>query len=392
MNKKIVGIFVAMLLIVTTTITVVGNMDNRLLRDDFDLQVIQDHSDDVATKFSNPKTQNSAVGILGLIIDMFNRVIDAIYINTFYRADNFIIGPLLSTKWEQEGEFNRFTPVNESPNAGYNWRLGCWSTALAQILYYHRSQPYGHVYYELTTDCHCEEYNPIDKSLNYYFDWSVFLDELHSSYPEESRVEVALYCYYVSLVVQKLFGTGTYSLLHYDRSVAIEDHFEKVVTGFSSTDFEHVDIDDIKDMVIKEVMNGRPVMMHLHRIAGGWHAVVCDGVGKFNGRYTFHINSGDGTDGFWTDNFYHIAQYDNTTYRKIITITPERKTIIGGRVGPYLTVNTLFREVGLIDPEEFLQYIPEGELGSAWLFKKIEPPIIEEGYIPLDMGESEYQQ
>src|SRR5689334_17210302 len=47
--------------------------------------------------------------------------------------------PLLHTHWYQDGPFARFTPQQE--------RLGCWSTAYAQILFYHRLPPTGHVAY-----------------------------------------------------------------------------------------------------------------------------------------------------------------------------------------------------------------------------------------------------
>src|SRR5436190_1077651 len=46
---------------------------------------------------------------------------------------------LLRTHWYQDGPFAGLTPNHE--------HVGCWSTAYAQILFYHRLKPHGHVTY-----------------------------------------------------------------------------------------------------------------------------------------------------------------------------------------------------------------------------------------------------
>ncbi|HEY0110558.1 MAG TPA: hypothetical protein VGB67_13055, partial [Fibrella sp.] len=46
---------------------------------------------------------------------------------------------LLATQWKQMGGFEFYTPDS--------LRVGCWSTALAQIVYYHRLKPFGQVVY-----------------------------------------------------------------------------------------------------------------------------------------------------------------------------------------------------------------------------------------------------
>jgi len=44
---------------------------------------------------------------------------------------------LVKTKWKQMGGFEKYTPDH--------LRLGCWSTALAQIVYFHKLKPFGTV-------------------------------------------------------------------------------------------------------------------------------------------------------------------------------------------------------------------------------------------------------
>ncbi|MBO9661087.1 MAG: C10 family peptidase, partial [Chitinophagaceae bacterium] len=46
---------------------------------------------------------------------------------------------LTTTHWKQMGGFQKFTPDS--------LRTGCWSTALAQIVYFHKLKPFGHIEY-----------------------------------------------------------------------------------------------------------------------------------------------------------------------------------------------------------------------------------------------------
>jgi hypothetical protein len=49
---------------------------------------------------------------------------------------------LLRTEWDQADIYSKHTPTQV--------RLGCWSTAIAQILYYHKLSPKGKVNYQCT--------------------------------------------------------------------------------------------------------------------------------------------------------------------------------------------------------------------------------------------------
>ena len=109
--------------------------------------------------------------------------------------------PLLETNWGQRNEYTRFSP-------GHN-RLGCWSTALAQIAYYHRLRPTGSVSYTSTYGYVTEE--DFD---SYQFDWSLFTNKITGSTPEEVIDETVRYVYFTAVAVQKDWGTGTYMLSH----------------------------------------------------------------------------------------------------------------------------------------------------------------------------------
>lgn len=118
---------------------------------------------------------------------------------------------LLKTRWYQDGPFAQFTPNHE--------RVGCWSTAYGQILYYHRLKPSGRVTYD------CSSGQQIDVNLDQYrFDWDHFADAVSANTAKSTVEQMARFSFATAAVVRKDFGTG-----HYKRvlsSVAdLETHF-----------------------------------------------------------------------------------------------------------------------------------------------------------------------
>jgi hypothetical protein len=104
---------------------------------------------------------------------------------------------LLKTNWDQFGIYARYTPDNQV--------LGCWSTALAQILYYHRLQPTGEVDYTCT-----KGYVIRDTLSKFHFDWEAFAPELEEASHPDAIEAVARYSYLTAAAVRKDFGTGRY--------------------------------------------------------------------------------------------------------------------------------------------------------------------------------------
>jgi hypothetical protein len=118
---------------------------------------------------------------------------------------------LLTTQWYQDGPFAQFTPHHE--------RVGCWSTAYAQILYYHRLKPTGRVSYD------CSSGQKININLDEYrFDWNQFADIVTAATPKGTVEQMAQFSYATAVVVHKDFGTDRYRRLL--SSVAdLEAHF-----------------------------------------------------------------------------------------------------------------------------------------------------------------------
>lgn len=104
---------------------------------------------------------------------------------------------LLQTHWKQMGGFERYTPDH--------MRLGCWSTALAQIMYYHKLKPFGRVRYTSRKGFVInEELDSIPIEFNQ------LPVQIDSSITDDDINALARYNYYAALAVQKDFGTDSY--------------------------------------------------------------------------------------------------------------------------------------------------------------------------------------
>ncbi|MEN6370207.1 MAG: C10 family peptidase [Thermotogota bacterium] len=214
--------------------------------------------------------------------------------------------PLLATHWGQTGVYARFTPGNE--------RAGCWSTALAQILYYHRLQPSGSVSYR------CSDGTVVSENVGAQaFNWNLFVNDINATTSEPAADEVARYIYYVSVVIEKDFGTGDYVLAHSDRARALSRYFDcraKLYTNESSS------MGQIVNVIKAELDAGRPVMMHLRdRARSNFHAVAVDGYRSTGGNLEVHVNMGHEGEG---DGWYlfggTIGGYDDNSYRRVMTV------------------------------------------------------------------------
>ena len=186
--------------------------------------------------------------------------------------------PLLMTNWGQRHEYARFSPDN--------LRLGCWSTAIAQILYFHRLRPSGRVSYQCTTGYSINENFDL-----YTFDWSLFVNEFDDSTPEASINEVARYVYFTSVTIQKDFDTGSYILGHSDRAAAVAEHYNCATKLFKNSSYS---LGQIKQVITQEIDARRPIMMHLRNLAySSYHAVAVDAYRMEDGELWLHINMGN---------------------------------------------------------------------------------------------------
>lgn len=222
---------------------------------------------------------------------------------------------LLQTSWGQRNRYAKYSP-------GRN-RLGCWSTALAQILYFHRLAPTGSVNY----GCSRKGYLIKEEFTADLFDWNLFVDRVDTKTPAAGANEVAKYIYATAIAIQKDFGTGTYVLkAHQKRADAIARHYECQTELHSSRKLSSTEMVDI---VVREIDARRPLMMHIRALSKDqsdkdYHALVVDGYQVREGRLWVHLNIGHkGVEDGWFDFEKPILKYNDVGYKKLLTVKPK---------------------------------------------------------------------
>lgn len=217
---------------------------------------------------------------------------------------------LTTTHWKQMGGFQQYTPDSS--------RLGCWSTALAQIVYYHRLMPYGHVQYTSRHGFAINEY--IDST---QFQFSLFANVIDTTTSIASVNQMAKYNYYAALAVEKDFGTDSYMHKLAPASL-LEQHYHMKVERFISwhhyLPYTHGKLEKV---IYQELNQNRPVFLHFANLKDFGHSVVVDGYCYRNGTFMIHANQGQGgpTDG-WYDFYKGILRPDDNALRVVYTFKP----------------------------------------------------------------------
>lgn len=218
---------------------------------------------------------------------------------------------LLTTNWKQMGGFEKYTPDH--------LRLGCWSTALAQIMYYHQLKPFGQVSYTSRNGYVVNE--QIDSNT---IDFTKIVKSLDSTTQQFAVNATAKYNYYAALAVRKDFGTDRY--MHKLAPAALfEQHYKVKASRYISWQrtFPY-SLGKLKKVICQELRHQRPVMLHFSDLKGFGHTVVVDAYRMQNNRLMVHLNQGQGgsQDG-WYDFNLCILKPDDDKLRVIYTFEPQ---------------------------------------------------------------------
>jgi hypothetical protein len=217
---------------------------------------------------------------------------------------------LTQTHWQQMGGFEKFTPDG--------LRTGCWSTALAQIAYYHKLKPHGQAKY--TTRQGYEINEDLNKT---QFNFNVFTVSIDSTTSEESSIQLARYNYYAALAMQKDFGTDRY-MNKLAPAELLETHYNFKVERFISwKNIAPYTNGKLEQIIYNEINQKRPVFLHFANLKDFGHSVVVDGYCYKEGNFQIHTNQGQGgpTDG-WYDFHKGILRPDDNALRVIYTFEP----------------------------------------------------------------------
>lgn len=247
----------------------------------------------------------------------------SLLISCFTAASAFgqdMVSPLVKTQWWQRGLYAKFVPVGSD-----NDRLGCWSTALAQITAYHALSPRGQANY-----VSAKTRTTINEDFSAYrFNPASFPAKLTQKTNTDLRDEVARYSYFAAVVLQKNFGTTKYQLGGKERLRSIELHYPVEAAGWASG--SGFDREAAWEKIHAELDAGNPVLYYTEsRDKKNFHAMVVDGYRQEAEKKEIHINFGwAGQGDGWYDFFSPIITpsgkfyFDNLEYFYLITIHPK---------------------------------------------------------------------
>ncbi len=203
------------------------------------------------------------------------------------------LGPLLETKWGQMRPYNLQSPLSIVGNAA----TGCMTTAIAQIMRYHKwpEQGYGSCEFNVS-----EGYNTIFTVRDYYtrhYNWDVMYPHT-SQYTMRDEKNYDTNAVDVASVSQLMFDIGVGLSTDYTISgvsSAVEVRIIPMLTSYFNYDpgLEFLTLskttpEAFNHMLIEELQASRPVYLQGGPLGYG-HAFVCDG---YNGQGHFHINWG----------------------------------------------------------------------------------------------------
>ena len=287
---------------------------------------------------------------------------------------------LLTTEWGQGDMYKKYCPRNHSKPGHPRCRLGCWSVAIGQIINYHQLQSEGDV------DYYCTYYNIVPQHIvndldNHTFYWSKMIPQLNASSTTAEIDNVSRLLYDVATVIQKDFGSFHYKTLgdSFDITqliIELYDHFDYI-----SWQNEWISSLDVYN-ITTEIDDNRPLMFYIKNDApADWHAVVIDGY-RWNGTiFEVHLNYGwNNTHKYndWYDYHGPLPRYDNVTFRKalLIRVAPKPPELIGPDTGvPGVLYNYTVKTYYEFNPPLYYKFDWGDGTFSDWLgrFESGEP-------------------
>lgn len=244
------------------------------------------------------------------------------------RADdtygNVVVGPLLTTTWNQGAPFNDLCPMT---NGEKHTVTGCTATAMAQIMAYWKYPRQGRGQHSYTY------YPGVTTAVTYsadfsqsFYDWDNMLDNYDGDYTEEQGAAVALLMKDVGYALDSHWGyypsgTGSGGIRIEDALAMYFDYNADSIrtVGMGDTNF----IEQLKN----ELDVGRPVLFSAHVPFITWsgtnaHVMVTDG---YTDNDYFHVNFGWSGD---YDGYYLLTNFYNGS--AIVGILPARSINLNG--------------------------------------------------------------
>ena len=214
------------------------------------------------------------------------------------------VAPLLTALWNQDSPYNDNCPQYNSKQCV----TGCVATAMAQVMYYYRTQSASATTAEIPAYT-TSKYGlsiPADPAGS-PIDWANMCDTYSGSESATQKAAVAALMAYCGHSVQMNYGVGSpddngSSASSSHIPAALKNYFG-YATGGRQLDREAYTLQEWENKVYEELLAKRP-LLYSGRSSGGGHAFVVDG---YDGEGLFHFNWGWGG----SSNGYFLLQVAN---------------------------------------------------------------------------------
>jgi len=247
------------------------------------------------------------------------------------------VAPLLTTEWAQGGDFMRHAEemLETSKTA-----LGCWSTAYAQIFYYHGLSPHGTQTYTCTSndqpEDEVEHKVEVKHEISIDFDSYSFGLDFFDGTSSTMADDIAEYCFLTAVAIRKnLFGTGyVWRIEPPFRGTsdtvadAVEDYYAVDTLHTSHEVLASRDSPLAQFLITSELHEGRPLWLYVQSADDNdGHAMVIDGYRYVGESFEVHLNMGwgPGDDNDWypfSDGKPILQQHDDGQRFWLVTVRP----------------------------------------------------------------------
>jgi len=198
------------------------------------------------------------------------------------------VNMLLSTTWSQGTPYNNRCPLIGSQHT----LTGCVSTAIGQLMNFYRYPDVGVGTIEYTTTT---KQLPVSIDLStVHFLWSNMLDSYAGGYDDTQASAVSNLLFAVGATVHMDYGLDASGSALGDAAEALIQHFN-YDRDILEIYFSRMTTQKVHQLIMKELIAGRPVPCGGNNVKGAGHAFIIDGMTPDGNDYPFyHFNWGWG--------------------------------------------------------------------------------------------------
>ncbi len=216
------------------------------------------------------------------------------------------VEPLMVSEWDQSAPYNNIV----SQRLGATVYTGCVATAMAQIMYYHRSptRGTGGKNYIIESEDPSTNGKRLAVSFNSAYDWDNMLPTYTTgSYNTTQANAVATLMLHCGVAVEMSYGTalvGGSGAFDYNVALAANQYFGYAAKLYTRDVYS---TEQWMDMIFDEISNGRPVYYGGVTAQEAGHAFVFDG---YNEEGLVHVNWGWSGSG---NGYFDVALLNSST-------------------------------------------------------------------------------